>query len=1214
MAVNNNIEKTRVKDSAERENFFEAIEKDFVAQNGSLVEIADRKTKEWKLSFFDKVKDFFENPYAGLKYLGSRLFGEKMAEFVYELDAAKENLTKAKDNVLEMSVTAVDKTKAILKEIPEDLKNIKVVGSLMSSALLVKNYLIDNAVKAAEMPKDESERMVWWKEIMKSAGVQESELVEKTLLELLATKKNWTDVRDNLLETVKGEKFEQETDEKIESGEQYENWPFTGDKLGVKAEEVFGKMKLYTSELGNIIRDNPTTAAVITGYLGYKMGPSKGLSVAGTTGKLMLTAGLAPLKIAKNNPKKIVVMLIAGRLIQQNTRWDDAGMKILYNTPLPSNHEEFNEFIKTSPIYKEVSKGMKVSKEEFDEAMGIIDSEQELQKTMDEVLENITISNVVKTSMSVIGQTPEQELKYENFKGLSFVQAEIMNENTAKTLKERMGPDFDKYSALIENMLLESRNNPLGEIDLGQIKEFNKYQDLTRYKIEFTDNYMQLVNMPIDPTQESVSRRIGLNPNLSDRDKRKLTTTLKLYSDANTVDEFKTAGMAMSLSDSYLLKFREMIGVVGSNLENGADSPERLASDINEKVKNGETVVVKKNKDFFIQYGGEYVLLPFSVGEEFLRLAMDEDYEVKDFARVYASGLALVSVVGASKKVASIGFDGLYTGVVKNELGVNRIARKTFTSSLGKVWETITYPYSIPKNAYTSISEGYKNMQAHGLKKMMARSSWGEMVASLRNLGNSSKMRYNQLRSAKLMSEKSKNSMKIILDIQQSVMDLYDNKIYTSNLARRYPEGIRDKKLISGLVGRFENSGLSRTMVEVLGKTEYSDLKGIKSISGEELRKLLLEAEIAVDVEKKLLKSLDAPSTMKNLRVVELASETSTKIKGIKPIKVIGEMRQAKKAAELNRIAKVGKGAKLAKTGVLGAVIGTGMYAVSEALSDDEVKESKESMPSGIDELANKIVELESDLQKEVFDFEKLDQFISNDDYEKRNEVMQNIKTAYLNQYNQLVGFMFKNKDKYEGGIDELAKVLKAKAPKSEFKVKKEMAMYGPAKKVLNLGVGTMQIVQNDDGTLEVGRQSVDVLENNLTFMARFKKEGMAGLGKSLLPLVGTYRDFSEGYDAYKSGNTELVAEKTSMGVSGLATDFLLGAKAVGGGAKLISKAGDLKKLEKLGAILSNAADFSKVSKGVSKSSKAGAVGAGVAMGYDIFASDINTFTKIDNG
>lgn len=1211
MALNSNIEKPEIKDSAERENYFESIEKDFIAKKGGLVEIADKKSKEWKLSFFDKVKDFFENPYAGLKYLSSRLFGEKVAEFVYELDEAKENLNKAKENVIEMSETAIDKTKKILTEIPEELKNVKVVGSIMASALQVKSYLIDNAMSAAEMPKDQNDKLVWWKKIMKAAGVEENELVESTLLELLATKKNWTDVRDNLLESIKGERFEKNVDQKLESGEMYKEWPFTGEKLGVKGKEVFKKISLYTSETGNILRDNPTAAAAIAGYLGYKMGPNKGLSIAGTTGRLMLTAGLAPLKVAKNNPKKIVIMLIAGRLIQQNTRWDEAGAKILYNTPLPASHEEFNEFIKNNPIYKEISKGMEVSKTEFEEAMGIIDSEKELQKTMDEVIENITVKNVAKASMEAVGQTPEEEIKYENFKGWNLIKSEISSEESSKILKERMGDDYNKLSSLLDNIIQESRNNELGEVSIKQIEEFNKYQDLTRYKIESTDNYLQLVMMPLDPTQESVSRRIGLNPMLSISEKMKLAPTLKLYSDTNTISELKSLGVVLSMSDSYFLKYRELIGVASSNIE---DNPKNLANDINDKIKKGDTVLVKKGDNFFVKYGAEYILLPVTIGEHLLKLAVDEDYEVKDFARVYASGLALVSVIGVSKKVAKIGVDSLYTGVVKNELGVNRIAKKTLGGNLKKGWETITYPYSMPKNAYKSISEAYRNMQANGLKKMMARSSWGEMISSLRNISEGSKLKYNEIRSTKFMSKKSLDSMKAIMDIQREVIGLNDMKIFTSNLARRFPDGISDHKIIKNLMERVEYCGLGKTATTILGKTDVSELKAVKSIDGDSLKKLLLEAEIALDVERKILKSIQPTSTLKNLKIVETASESFQKVKSIKPIEALDKIRNTQKASEMNRIAKVGKGAKIAKTGVLGTVIGAGVYAVSEAFEDEQPKESQEIASKKIDELADKIIHIETKLQNEVFDFKKLEEFISVDDYERRGEIMNEIKSKYLNSYNELVQYMFVNKDTYKGNIDGLAKVLKNKVPKSNFNVSKEMAMVGPAKKVLNLGIGTMQIVQNSDGSLEIGRQSVDVLENNLTFIARFNKSGYKGLGASVLPFVGTYNDLSEGYDAYKTDNDQLMAEKVSMGVSGLASDFLIGAKTIGGTAKLVSKAGDFKKLEKIGAIISNASDFSKVSKGTSKVSKGGAVVAGAAMGYDILAGDINTFTKLENG
>ncbi len=1197
-----NIEVKNESVTQERENFFEAIEKDFVAEKGSLVEIADRKTKEWKLSFFDKVKDFFENPYAGIKYLSSRLFGEKISEFMYELDEAKKNVTAAKENVMEVSKTAVDQVKGVIDGIPDDLKKIPLAGSMLASAVKVKDYLVKNAIKAAEMPEDEKAKLVWWKDILRSAGVDEGELVHKNLLELLAKRKNWTDIRDNLVETVSGEKYEKKIDKKIESGEMYKEWPFTGEKLGVTAGKFTKKVKTYSKETIAILRDNPAMSSTVAAYMAYKMGPTKGLNAVGMTGKLMLTTGLAPLKYAKNNPKKVILLLVGGRLMQQNTRWDEIGEKVLYNTPLPKDYEEFNKVISTNPMYKELVQGMTISKGEFEQAMGVMKSEEKLEKSLDEILESITLTNVAKSTLDVVGQTPKQKVKYENFKGIKLLESEVLSKEHSEYLEKMMGEDGAKeFSKVTYELLSESRQDELGEVSKEKIEAFNKFKEISRYEIVISDNYLNLVYKPINPEESIVTRKIGLNSELSQADKELLAPGLKMYSDMNTIDFLATLGEGYSLGDAYMQKMRELLGRAGEFL---TGSPEELSGAINEKMKSGEAVLVSDGENFFLSIGTEYILLPYTVWGEVYRAAVDEDYDVMDVAKVYAGGLAVMTVIGSGKALGKVVIDNAYKHVV----GYERVAQKGLIDKGKSLASKVTYPITKPVSTAMSAREMFQNLRADGFKKLVQRSSYGELVSSMRNINDSSRLKLAQHKS-KLLSSKAKESMDLILKSRREVIALRDGKIFSSNVLNRYPDGVTDPKVIKGLIEKIEVGGLSDEMVKIMGVENYASLKSLKEIDRDQLRAILGSFEIALDVEKRILAALQPVSSMKNLKIVESIREASTYMKGTKVGQKLGDIRRAQRAAEANRIAKLSKGAKMAKMGAAGALAFGGAVALNEAYQKDKDIERKENASEVPGEILDGVVDVENKIL-ELMSKKNLNKILD-EDHGVRAETLRSMKGEYLSAHNEFMNFIFKNKSKFEGNLDLVVEALQKKYPKAQYKVEVEKGWLGGSRKVLNIAAGTIQIVENPDGSIELGRQTADVFENNMTFMARFQKEGYTGLGMGLVPFVGTYKDLSEGYDAYKVGNDELMAEKVSFGVSSLATDFLLGAKTAGGAAKLLTKAGDFKKLEKLGSILSSASDLSKVSKVTSKAAKAGSGVAVAGLGYGIFAGDINKFTKI---
>lgn len=1202
MVARRNIDVRKGK-SESRENYFEAIEKEFVAGNGELVEIAQRKDKEWKLSFFDKVKDFFKNPYAGIKYFSSRLFGEKIAEFMYNLDAARKNLDDAKSNAIEVAKTGVDEIKSIVDTIKKEAKSIPALGPALGSAMKIKDYLLNNSDEAAKMPKDESERMEWWKEIMKKAGVPQNELVNKSLLKLLANKNNWENVKKNLKDTFTGEETEKRINKEIDTGEFYKDWPFTGDKLGATAESGLNSIKNTVSDMANIVGDNKELSTTLSAYLTYKTGIATTVGAAGTLGKLILSSGLAPVKFMAYNPKKVIALYIGGMLIRPNTKWDDVGMKVLYNTPLPKDYDEFMEVTSKHPVYKEAMQGMNISRKEFEEAMGIIKSEKELKKNIDEITSSITVNNVLKSALGGVGQTPKERLKYQNFRGYELVRSSVLSEKNSLRLKERMGErDYLSFSKLVESILLDARNDELGEVDKKLINKFNKYQAITGYEIDFgSENYSQLIFKSGDPAEESIIRYIGVNPSLDQSTKEDLSFTLKLNEDSIIGERGKSVSTFAAIGNAPLLKLREMLGVAGEMIQN--DSQEKLVKDLNKKVKKGEAIVVNEGDNFFYKYGKEYVLLPYTVGEAFVNAAMNEDYEVKHAAQVFAGGLVLRVGFGTAKGLGKLGLDKAYGAVVHNSLSGKRVADKSLRKTAIRGFKTITYPISMiydARKAGLSFREALR--ENGGLKKIISRSDASIVSSSLRNIAESSRLQYDRLRTSKLIyDEETLKTLYSINETRKRVVKMRDVKIFTNDILNRYPKGLDDssKEIVGDLISKLRKNGFSDDLLKILDKKNFEALETVDELSASQLKQILAKVEVALKVEKDILGRLRSVVSFRDMKVM----------------KKINVARDAQKAAQANRITKATRSMKLAKYGVGGALLGVGAYSLSGTNEDENTKiDSNEKFSEEMHVLANEVLIADDNVLSNVFNFKKLKTLVTSEDYDERKDIVNGAKNEYLKSFNTLVNTISRNNKSYKGNIDVLARLLKKRSPHANYKIETESSFFGGERKILNLGVGTIQIIQNSDGSLELGRQPVDLLENNLTSIGVFMNEGYSGIGMSLLPFVGTYKDFEQGYDAYRMGNDELMAEKVSFGVSGLATDFLLGAKAVAMGGKLIGKADDFKKLQKFVEFASSASDFSKVSKGVSKASRGASIGAAGALGLSLLNGDIETFVKMDNG
>lgn len=1218
MVSNNRFEVPGSSNQESRENYFEAIEKSFKAGDGNLIEIANRKEKEWKLSFFDKVKDFFKNPYAGIKYLSSRLFGEKVTEFMYNVVDAKKNLDQAKADVVEVAKTGVDELKTVIGQIKGELEAIPGVGPMLASANKVKDYLIKNSTEAASMPEDANDRLVWWKSIMKKAGVKEDQLENKTLLELLAKKQNWDDVKENLKKQLTGAEVEEKISKEIESGEFYKNWPFTGEKLGPQSKAALESIKSGVSDVTKIISDNREVTVALGAYLTYKTGIAKTVGVAGNVGKMILSAGLAPLKLTKGNPKKVLALLIGGMLIERNTKWDDAGMKILYNTPLPKDYDEFMKVVSSHPIYKEATKGMEISKKEFEEAMGIVKSEKELQKNIDEIVSNITPQNIVSSALSGIGQTPSERLKYQNFRGYELVKTSVLSDGNMEKLKEKMGGnDYEKFNELMDEIILESRNNASGEVKKDLIDKFNKYQPLTGYEINLgSSNYTQLIYKPSDPVDGIKTRLIGVNPNLDQETKEDLSFTLKLNEDSIVTELGKEVAAYTAIGNAALLKLREIIGVAGENLKD--DSLEKIGLDVNQKVKNGEAVVIKEGENFFLKYGTEYVMLPYTVGKSFINAAIHEDYSVKDTAQVYAGGLALVVGIGTTKGLAKHGFDKIYGGLVHGDFS-GRVAGRTFGETMKKGFKIATYPISmlldVGKHGI-SFNEALKNNG--GLKKVISRSDLSILASSMQNISDVTKLRYNELRSSSLLLDKnSLQALDTLNDARNQVIKLRDVKIFTNDIINRNPNGLRgitNEKLTRQLIKRLRETGFSPDLMKILGVSDPEKLLAVSSLTGEQLREILLRVEVALNVEKRILNTISPVSTLRNLRIIKTGTNVVDYAKGTKLVQKVTDARSAYKAAQANRITKATKTAKMVRYGIPGALLGLGAYKLSDSFTEEEKLVNKEKASEELQQLADDILIADDTVVSKVFNFKELKTLVTSDDFDKRKKIVSTAKSDYLNTFNNLVNNISKNRKKYNGKIEVLARLLKERAPYANYKIETKNSYFGESQKILNLGIGTIQLIQNEDGSLVLGRQPVDLLENNLVSIGTFANEGWEGIGKSLLPFVGTYKDFEQGYDAYKMGNKELTAEKISYGVSGLASDFLLGAKAVAGGAKLAGKAGNFKNLQKFAQLASNASDFSKVSKGVGKASRGAGIAAAGVLGLNLLSGDVETYVKIDNG
>jgi hypothetical protein len=206
-------------------------------------------------------------------------------------------------------------------------------------------------------------------------------------------------------------------------------------------------------------------------------------------------------------------------------------------------------------------------------------------------------------------------------------------------------------------------------------------------------------------------------------------------------------------------------------------------------------------------------------------------------------------------------------------------------------------------------------------------------------------------------------------------------------------------------------------------------------------------------------------------------------------------------------------------------------------------------------------------------------------------------------------------------------KVLQAKLPEANFKIKNRNNYFSKPDKVLSFGIGSLEIVEKSNGEIEMGRMDVDMLEENMNMFGKSTEEIVNDIGTGLIPFYGTGKDFRRSYEASQVGNSEKATGEFFFGVSSLASDIALPVKAGGAGLKLLGNAAKFKNLGKIASAMEKMSDASKVSSKVSKgASVSGSVAIGSMlydpsinvgkslMGLDTFNSDINTYTKIENG
>jgi hypothetical protein len=1194
------------------DNYFERVNKEALEafekgefKGDELGKIAERNKED----FFGMVKDFFKNPIEGLKWFGTKLFGETFLKWSGEIKKSYETVEKAKDKVVEVAESSYKKAKKVLNDVPESIKGMTVIGGVYEAGEKVVDYLSNNPSKAREMPEGKKAQIEWWKEIFLAAGVKPESAEGKGFLSLVMDGSTWEEIGENLKEKATNEKGYQKLKSDVESGEFDKMQPFKGQKLGVAAEKVVERLDLIKDNVLKLVKNNPNVATMLSVYLGYNIGLKKnGFRVAADFGKILLKLAASPLILAKNHKIKTMIVVLGAVLVQDQTKWDETIVLRLKETRLPENYQDFEKYLDSNKELNAIKSSLAKSEKELNEALGIFKDPVLLDQNFDEILDTLTSPSKIAGGMvDFVGNSPEENMAIANRTGFYKVQSLISNN---QTLKSKLGDDeFQNLNNSVEELGKDINKNPMIGLDFSKLEKINdKYGVVGEFKFEQYGNYIRYSE--IDTENGGIvlaSYNLGIRQDINEEERIKAARRFNV--DENfTMEIFKQLDTGGKAPESTIRMYREMLGGLTNTLSD-TSSIEGMNKEIAENVSAGKYPMVSDGRNFFIYYGENFYPITLGAGYDILK-HMSGDVEAQEAAMSYGEGLALYTVVAGAGTLGSYGADFFY----KLATGLDRRLLASKGNRIG--WSLVkgaAYPVTTLVKSVEFGVEAVKNFRRGGLKELLTLGRSAEIRAT-RDVFKYKRLAKLASVQDSLASSAGKAGEALFGKGIEKVSARYNRLARVNNIKAVVHNAIN----IKGGLSKAESEALWNMLQELdpqfklglwdkmkLG-AEYTDVDKIKP---DNLKNLLKALETEEEIIKNALKATD------NGLLAKYAKSSGS---------ALGAGARSLSANTLRGLGKAG--GKLMKnryTAVFGAAA-LGTYGLSEYLGKDEdavegskelVKETRESKENQKKQLAKAIVGMQGQFTEKFMSDEFKEKLAGMNDYEIDQEVGK-MATWFEKAHNDLMMEIWKNYPNYEGGLSEIQKYIneemKSAGVDGSLQTADTSKWYEMEERNgFYLMNGLMSISENEDGNIVLGWASRPNVTEKFTRLAWEAREGMlTSLGKDMTPLLGVDRSFERAGRFYVQGNNEAMAREMGEGVSKFGMDMLgfisLGGSKTVQGALQSKKA--VKTVDQMSALATASARLGKTSEAATTA----IIGAAaLSVGASVFKDEIDTYKVI---
>ncbi len=614
----------------------------------------DEIKKRNETSFLDKIKDAISNPEEAMKWFKTSMMATLANSWLGEMFGFKEELRKKKEAIMEALKNPVNILTGVLagfagfkilkglanfanpmslnsKAIKLGLKGIKLagrtalLGGMVYGSVKLYEYFTKNPTEAQKMPHEKGALRIWWQAKIKDLGLKD-ELAEHGIkgennefIALLMGEKTAKEIFAGDLEYEEDEKNK-------EKAEQYGDLEPLGNKFEAAktATKKFAEAVLYQA-------NQYKYSIALVGLAVWEIEMLKKLSIgsAKLTGGTLLTIGDIFKKVAVTFPFAATFGILG--IVY--------GLEESKDLLVPKDPDQFKQYLKDALTHQAkttVSIGkaglektqesyhafaekvnsllaennVEINTKEVDEAIDYIQDEGNIEK-MKEELSNIDIKAILDSIVDKIALSPDERIKNANVLGISTLSHYL------RTLFEE-GDDAKEFQQKVKDILIKIKNEEkLNNNDLIKLAEISPILGITIYSER---GYYYWAHNENGITKEG-PKALCIDPN---------------------ADNQHELAKRFHLEDSLGSIFETSTNVVTSDIR-------EILYKEKEALEEGKAALILLQGQLILEgVGTKYFLGTYEMGKNIVDQFMSEnDFDVTEFAAVYAGGIAPIMVIGA---------------------------------------------------------------------------------------------------------------------------------------------------------------------------------------------------------------------------------------------------------------------------------------------------------------------------------------------------------------------------------------------------------------------------------------------------------------------------------------------------------------------------------------------------------------------------------------